>query len=146
MNPAESFKDKTFVVTDPDARVRHDDDMMAFALTAGGQFRTIPQGSEVKVLEIRIAQAGSQRNLIFGRAAAVGHDEVLSWTSTRNLDAKFMNETIGLVRPEPGASRFGPNAAWSNGEFLGQGIASQSLTQGMRDYHANMAASWRFTT
>ncbi len=31
-----------------------------------------------------------------------------------------MNETIGLVPPEPGANRFGPNAAWDNGEFLEQ--------------------------
>ena len=25
-----------------------------------------------------------------------------------------------IVQPEPGAGRFGPNAAWSNGEYLGQ--------------------------
>ena len=29
-----------------------------------------------------------------------------------------MNETIGVVQPVPGASRFGANAAWLDGEFL----------------------------
>lgn len=31
-----------------------------------------------------------------------------------------MNETIGVIQPELGAGRFGPNAAWSDGEYLGQ--------------------------
>ncbi|OUL99991.1 M15 family metallopeptidase [Variovorax sp. JS1663] len=120
MDAAESFKDKTFVVSDPDARLRRDDDLMAFALAAGGQVRTIPQGSQVRITEIRVVEAGSQSIIVFGRAASADGIQALGWTSTRNLDGKFMNETIGIVRPEPGASRFGPNAAWSNGEFLGQ--------------------------
>ena len=31
-----------------------------------------------------------------------------------------MNETLGPVAPEHGAGRFGPNAAWAKGAYLGQ--------------------------
>ena len=120
MSNADSYKDKTFVVVDPDARLRRDDNLMAFAPAQGGEFRIIPKGSEVKIIETRIVEAGSRRSIIFGRAASADGSQVLGWTSTRNLDRKFINETIGIVQPSPGAGRFGPNAAWSDGEYLGQ--------------------------
>ena len=120
MNFAESFRDKTFVVVDPDARIRRDDDLMAFVPGAGGGFQAIPKGTKVKIVEVKVAEAGSRSSIVFGRATSLDGARVLGWTSTRNLEGKFMNETIGVVQPEPGASRFGPNAAWSDGEFLGQ--------------------------
>lgn len=120
MSFAESYRDKTFVVDDADARIRRDDDLMAFVPAAGGIFQTIPKGTEVKVVEVRVAEGGSKSSIVFCRARSADGSRVFGWTSTRNLAGKFMNETIGLVQPEPGAGRFGPNAAWSNGEYLGQ--------------------------
>ena len=120
MNFAESFRDKIFVVVDSDARIRRDDDLMAFVPAAGGGFQAIPKGTKVKIVEVKVAEAGSRSSIVFGRATSVDGTRVLGWTSTRNLVGKFMNETIGVVQPVPGASRFGPNAAWSDGEFLGQ--------------------------
>lgn len=120
MSLAESYLDKTFTVVDADARIRRDDDPMAFVAAPGGQFLTIPPGTEVRIAEIKVAEAGSQRRIIFGRATSTDGGRVFGWTSTRNLDGKFVNETIGLLAPAPGASRFGPNAAWADGAFLGQ--------------------------
>lgn len=120
MSFAESFLSKTFVVVDPDARIRRDDDLMAFVSAAGGGFQAIPKGTKVKIVEVKIAETGSRSSIVFARATSVDGAQVFGWTSTRNLDGKFMNETIGVVQPVPGASRFGPNAAWSDGEFLGQ--------------------------
>ncbi len=120
MNLAESFRDKTFVVVDSDARIRSDQNLMAFIPGTGGGFQTIPKGTKVKVAEVKVAEAGSRSGIVFCRATSVDGTRVFGWTSTRNLEGKFMNETIGLVQPEWGAGRFGPNAAWSDGEYLGQ--------------------------
>lgn len=120
MSLAESYLDKTFVVADADARIRRDDDLMAFVTTAGGGFQTLPQGSTVRVAEVRVQEAGSQAMIVFGRTTSADGAQVLGWTSTRNFEGKFMNETLGMVAPEPGASRFGPNAAWADGQYLGQ--------------------------
>ena len=109
-----------FVVVDPDARIRRPEDLMTFSLDAAGRFQTVPKGTEVRVVEIRLVEAGSRSSIVFGRATSVDGAQVFGWTSTRNFDGKFMNETIGAVQPEPGAGRFGPNAAWSQGEYLGQ--------------------------
>ena len=120
MNTAESFRDKSFEVADPDTRIRRDDDLMAFALDAGGRFKTIPKGTLVKIAEVKLVEAGSLSSIVFCRATSLDGTQVFGWTSTRNLKGKFMNETIGVVRPEAGAGRYGPNAAWSNGHYLGQ--------------------------
>jgi hypothetical protein len=117
---AESYRGKSFVVVDPDARIRRDDDLMAFVPAGNGRFRTIPAGSQVQITEVKVMPAGSRTNIVFGRAASADGSEILGWTSTRNLEGKFMNETLGIVPPEPGAGRFGPNAAWSDGQYLGQ--------------------------
>jgi hypothetical protein len=68
MSIAESFKDKTFVVEDSDARIRLDQDLMAFAMDAGGRFKTIPKDTRMRIVEVKVAEAGSQRNIVFGRA------------------------------------------------------------------------------
>lgn len=120
MSLSDSYLDKTFVVVDADARIRRDDDLMAFVSAPGGGFLTVPRGTEVKVLQVRVAEAGSQNKMVFGRCTSLDGGRVFGWTSTRNLDGKFVNETIGLLAPVPGASRFGPNAAWADGRFLGQ--------------------------
>ena len=120
MNFSESFRDRTFMVADPDARIRRDEDLMAFVSGAGGGFQAIARGTEVRIVEVRIAETGSRSSIVFGRAISIDGTRTFGWTSTRNLEGKFMNETLGPIRPEPGANRFGPNAAWSGGEFLGQ--------------------------
>ncbi|WP_306555467.1 D-alanyl-D-alanine carboxypeptidase family protein [Acidovorax sp.] len=120
MNFTESYRSKTFAVVDSDARIRRDDDLMAFVSTPGGDFQRIPKGTEVRIIEVKVVEAGSHSSIIFGRTISVDGSEVLGWTSTRNLERKFINETIRVVRPEPGAGRFGSNAAWGDGVFLGQ--------------------------
>lgn len=120
MSLSDSYLDKTFVVVDADARIRRDDDLMAFVRTPGGGFLTLPPGTEVKVVKVQVVEAGSQRKIVFGRCTSADGSRIFGWTSTRNLDGHFVNETIGLLAPVPGASRFGPNAAWADGQFLGQ--------------------------
>jgi hypothetical protein len=120
MSVAESFRDKTFVIEDADARIRRDDDLIAFALDANGRVKTIPKGTSIRIAEVKAVETGSSSVIVFGRATSVDTHQVYGWTSTRNLRGMFKNETIRAVLPEPGASRFGPNAAWSRGEYLGQ--------------------------
>ena len=117
---ADSFRDRTFTVTDPDARIRRDGDLMSFVPAPGGGFQTIPRGTAVRIDQVRLAEAGSKTSIVFGRAMSADGAKALGWTSTRNLDGKFVNETLERVAPEAGASRFGPNAAWSGGAFIGQ--------------------------
>lgn len=120
MSLTDSYLDRSFLVVDADARIRRDDDLMAFARGPEGQFLTIAKGTTVAIRDVRVTEAGSQSTIVFGRAASVHSSQVLGWTSTRNLAGKFMNETIGVLSPAPGAGRFGPNAAWAEGEYLGQ--------------------------
>lgn len=116
----ESYRSKTFVVTDPDARVRRDDDLMAFVTGAGGGFKTIPKGTRIQVSDVRRVATGSQNALLFGHALSADDGQPLGWTSTRNLERQFRNETLGALPPEPGAGRYGANAAWAAGNYLGQ--------------------------
>ena len=120
MSIEQSFRSKTFLVVDADARIRRDNDLLAFVPAAGGQFRTIPKGTRVTLTEVKVAETGSRSSIVFGRASSADGSQVLGWTSTRNLERKFMNETLGLSLPAPGAGRFSTHAAWANGQFLGQ--------------------------
>lgn len=130
MSSTESFRDKTFEVSDPDARIRNDDDLLTFAtyktgdaIPAGakvGDAKRIVRGSKVVVSEIKILQVGSQSRIVLARTASADGAIAHGWTSTRNFDGKFINETLGSISPEPGAGKFGPNAAWSRGNYLGQ--------------------------
>src|SRR5262249_2102664 len=130
MSKSNSYLDKTFVVTDPDARIRKPDTFMEFqvytaadALPPGeqiGNFKRIPQNTEVKIDDIEIVRTGSSGSIIF--AHAMSKDGVIEygWTSTRNFRSKFGNETLGEVPPAPGAGQYGPNAAWAGGKYLRQ--------------------------
>lgn len=120
MNIAESFRDKVFVVINSDARIRRTNDLMSFLLDPGGHFQTIPIETKVKIVDIRLAEVSSRNSIIFGHATSADGTQDFGWTSTRNLDGKFIGETVGTIQPKPGASRFGPNAAWSRGLYLGQ--------------------------
>lgn len=119
MSVFESFRDKIFRVADPDARVRVSREEINSFARSGNDFIRIPQGQEVSVREVFLLDNGAAAGRIFALAQAAD-GSALGWTSTRNLAGSFRNETLGLVKPGRGAGRFGPNAAWSRGKYLGQ--------------------------
>ena len=129
MSKAESFLDRIFTVADADARIREADDLLSFAryqatdvLPAGaavGDLKRIPKGSKVRVARVRIIPVGSVTRRVFADTRAEDGTH-LGWTSTNNLAGKFVNETLGQLLPQPGAGKYGPNAAWSKGTYVGQ--------------------------
>jgi hypothetical protein len=132
----ESYRDRQFLIDDPDARIRHDEDLMTFKRyaegdvlppgAAVGSFAIIPKGTFVGINEIRIIPTGSTAISVFV-LAEMRDGRTLGWTSARNLSGQFISETLGRQEPEHGANRFGPNAAWSKGEYLGQTVLVRIL-------------------
>lgn len=130
MSNVRSYLAKAFVVTDPDARIRKAGDLMTFdryaagdALPAGakiGDFKRIPAGTRVRVDRIEIASDGSSTVRIFAHATSPDGNTAFGWTSTRNFEGMFVNETLGDIPPAPGAGKYGPNAAWKAGAYIGQ--------------------------
>ena len=130
MSIEERFKDSTFKISDNDARLRDPNDIMEFlqyaatdALPPGaavGDFKKIPKGVTVSVDQIRIEETGSKRKMVFALAKSPDGGTIHGWTSTRNFDGKFVNVTLGLLKPPSGSGKYGPNAAWSGGTYLGQ--------------------------
>lgn len=130
MSLQESYYDRTFLVADPDARIRVDGDLLKFAAYAAGEgrpagaavgdFKRIREGTRVKVQEISIVPAGSKAQLIFARATSEDGGVDYGWTSTRNFKGKFRNVTLGQIEPEAGAGRYSPTARWQHGRYLGQ--------------------------
>jgi hypothetical protein len=120
---ARTFLDRAFRVSDPEARLRTGADLMAFERTApdahgNTTIRKIPQGVTVKVDEVRIIQRGADAPLVFAHARAED-GAAIGWTSSRNFEGKFVNQTLGS-RPPPNNDRKGPHAAWSDGRFVKQ--------------------------
>jgi hypothetical protein len=130
MSRTESYTDKTFIVSDADARLRKPNNLMAFErdtaadpLPRGEQaanFKRITKGTKVKVDRVKVVPTGSSGAIVFGHCLSTDGTTELGWTSTRNFDGKFINETLGEIPPAPNASKFGPNAAWKKGVFGGQ--------------------------
>lgn len=130
MSRTESYKDHMFTVEDADARIRSAANLMQFEkFVAGdllppgeqiGNFKRIPQGTQVKVDDVKLVQTGGKGSMIFARALSADGVKTFGWTSTANFRGKFINETLGAVEPKPGTDRFGPNAAWEAGQFLRQ--------------------------
>ncbi|ADP16874.1 D-alanyl-D-alanine carboxypeptidase family protein 1 [Achromobacter xylosoxidans A8] len=113
-----SYLSNSFTVSDPDARLRQANNLMAFE-TANGKIRIIPKGTVVRVDAIQRLQTGAKKVALF--AHAVREDgEPLGWTSTKNVDGGFINETLDLLKPAAGSGKFGSNAAWSHGAYIGQ--------------------------
>src|SRR5262245_61413564 len=119
MNP-ESFRGKTFTVTDADARLRKPSMLGEFMSSADGSPVRIPKGTKIHVDEVRIAPAGVKAVNLFVNAAAADGSGGLGWTSAANLQGTLLSETVGAIPPEAGANRFGPNAAWSKGVYREQ--------------------------
>ena len=94
--------------------------VMSFHLgMAVGDLKRIPQSARVSIDEIKIVSTGSKSRTVFGHAVSEA-GVAFGWTSTKNLAGTFINETLGVIVPEAGAGRFGPNAAWSGGSYLKQ--------------------------
>jgi hypothetical protein len=124
----ESYRDKTFKVADKDCRIRNDD-LLTFAtykagdvLPSGakvGDFKRIPVRRQVKITQAKVLPRGSQNVLIFAFATSSA-GAPFGWTAVSNFAGKFVNETLGVLKPRPTDGEDGPNAAWANGHFLGQ--------------------------
>ena len=106
-----TFVGKTFVVSDADARIRNPTNLTQMTTSI------IPQGSQVLVMDVKTLPTGSKTRVIFALVTAPD-GTAHGWTSTRNFDGKFINETIGLLPSSLDPTQTGRNAAWSNGQFL----------------------------
>ncbi|MBD9381343.1 D-alanyl-D-alanine carboxypeptidase family protein [Achromobacter sp. ACM02] len=113
-----SYLSNRFTVSDPDARVRQANNLMAFE-TANGEIQKIPQGIVIRVDAIQRLQTGAKKVALFAHAVRE-NGEPLGWTSTKNFEGSFINETLDLLKPGAGSGKFGPNAAWSHGAYIGQ--------------------------
>lgn len=118
-----SYRDRTFTVTDPDARIRDPDNIMSYLLAPPGAanaqgYRIISKDTIVKVDLVKVVERGAGAPMIFAHALAEDGQE-LGWTSSRNFAGKFVNETLG-AKPSPGNDKKGPHAAWSGGKFRKQ--------------------------
>jgi hypothetical protein len=104
----QSYLDKTFVIDDPDARVRQDGDLHSFVME-GGNPKRIPKGTEIRVTDAKALDEAS----VFVNAESFG------WTAASNLKNQFLNETLATFEPQDDNQK-GANAAWDNGHFLKQ--------------------------
>ncbi|MBZ6076347.1 M15 family metallopeptidase [Microvirga puerhi] len=130
MSLTESYRDKTFTIMDPDARIRTPADLMSFERYTKdaelppravlGDFKRIPRNTQIKVDQIKIVPTGSTESIVFAHALTADGTARYGWTSTRNFLGKFVNETLGSVPPPAGEDRKGPNAAWIAGKFSRQ--------------------------
>lgn len=118
MSSEESYRGKVFVVEDPDCRLRRPGDLLSYEMDGKGP-RRIPPATRLHISEVKVVPMGTRRNLIFGAASALD-GSAIGWTSTRNLQGRFVNETLGSLPPPANPNRFGPNAAWSKGSYIGQ--------------------------
>lgn len=102
-----SYLNKKFVIEDPDARVRKDDDLLAFVLE-NDKPKIIPRNTETNVSDVRLLN-----DQLFVNAVGWG------WTAGNNLKNKFLNETLATFEPADDNPE-GANAAWDGGQFLRQ--------------------------
>ncbi len=103
----QSYLNKSFVIGDPQARLREGDDLLTF-MTENNQPKLIPNGTEVRIIDARVL-----RDLVFVNVENFG------WTAATNLKNKFLNETVGVFPPQDDNQK-GANAAWDAGRFLKQ--------------------------
>lgn len=116
---SESYKGKTFTVSDPDARLRKAGALDEYVTAADGGFALIPKGTKIRIDAVEVVPAGTKVNLYVHALSADGAT-ALGWTSSVNIDGKLQSETIGAIPPAPGAGKFGPNAAWASDVYIGQ--------------------------
>lgn len=117
---SESFKGREFVVADPDARLRKPDALGEYVTGPDGGPVLIPKGAKIRIDAVKAVPAGSDAVNVYVHALSADGASELGWTAAVNLKGKLLSETIGALPPPPGATRFGPNAAWSDGSYIGQ--------------------------
>lgn len=129
MSMAENYRDRTFKVVDPDARLRDPNDLSAFvrwkagesppAGTPASDFKRVAKNSIVRVRSVRIEPSSSRSVVVFAEVEDSA-GKLLGWTSTRNFAGQFRNITLGLIEPAAGAGKFSASAAWQGGVYKGQ--------------------------
>lgn len=126
MSRSESYKQKTFTVVDPDARIRRSENLSQFVPLSdadpsapSGVYQKIPQNTEINIDDFRILPTGATNSMIFVHCLDAVSGTAYGWTSSRNLKGRFVNETLGESPPVK-KDKKGPNAAWAKGRFLGQ--------------------------
>lgn len=102
-----TYLNKTFVIADPQARLRKADDLLSYVMDNGIP-KLIPNGTQIQVSDV---------TLVNGRAFVFADD--WGWTAGDNLKGDFLNETLEEFPPN-GNDPKGPNAAWDKGQFLKQ--------------------------
>lgn len=130
MSIEENYRDRTFKVTDPDARIRIDGDFLNYEKNttndrlppggAIGDFKRIPKGTVVSVIDVAVEPAGSQSNQVFARVTSATGNEEYGWTSSVNFENRFRNTTLGLIAPAHGAGKYSDTARWKSGQYVGQ--------------------------
>ena len=103
----QSYLNKTFVIDDAQARIRQDNDLLAFVME-DGRPKLIPRGTQARITDAKVF-----RESVFVNAEDWG------WTSASNLKNNFLNETVAVFEPQNHDQK-GANAAWDAGRFLKQ--------------------------
>jgi D-alanyl-D-alanine carboxypeptidase len=103
----QSYLNKTFVIDDPQARIRPDNDLLTYVME-DGKPKVIPQGTAIRVTDTSLLKES-----VFVNAENWG------WTAANNLKGKFLNETLATFEPQD-VNPKGSNAAWDAGKFIKQ--------------------------
>lgn len=141
---AESYKDKLFLVTDPDARVRKDGHLDEYVTGPDRDFVRIPRGTKIRIDAVEAVPAGAKAVVLYVHALSADGATILGWTAAVNIEGRLLSETIGAIPPPPGAGRFGPNAAWSNGAYIGQVTLVRVVGTGKEIEHISEATCDKF--
>ncbi len=141
---SESYRGKTFPVADSDARVRKDGKLDEYATGPDGTFVRIPKGTKIRVDAVEMVPAGAKAVILYVHALSADGATTLGWTAAVNLEGRLLSETIGALPPPPGAGRFGPNAAWSNGAYIGQVVLVRVVGTGKEIEHISEATCDKF--
>jgi D-alanyl-D-alanine carboxypeptidase len=134
---SQSYLTRSFTIDNPDARIRTGAALDAFVTGADGKPKTIPNGTVIKVKSVKTFPAGAKSVNIFVEALDSA-GAVIGWTSATNLAGKFLSETLGEI-PPPNGNKFGPNAAWANGAYLGQVTLVRVVGTGYEIEHISKA-------
>lgn len=102
-----SYVDKKFFINNADARIRTEDNLLAYVME-NGKPKLIPNGTEIRVTDTRVLN-----EKVYVNADNWG------WTAATNLKNEFLNETLAIFEPKD-SDKKGDNAAWDGGQFLKQ--------------------------
>lgn len=120
----ESYKSKTFKVSDGDARLRDPNNLTTYLKDAASDFLRIPKNETVEVADVKVSPTGSTKKGVYALAMRPTGVQ-WGWTSVNNFAKRFANVTIGLVAPTPGAGKFSTTAVWKGGAYQGQAELAQ---------------------